>query len=181
MTYCRAVTDGVRDVAPGPSAKATTRRPDSADSSGRAISMEHADPQYVAEASESWDDEMIECREGRHDFGKRTTLDEAFDDREHTFARVRRCPRCHTEQHKMWYEPTGSVVKSTLDYRNAKEGYLLPAGTGRMDAAGRDQIRREIMRRNRARLAEAAAARRKVAAAKRTSKRTTSKRARKAA
>lgn len=107
----------------------------------------HANPDDVARAAAGWDDDMLECREGHHDFSPQSQLDAGFDDDEKTFFRVRRCPRCLTEQHKIWSQRTGERLRSWLDYSGTKEGYLLPKGTGRITSSARTMVALEMMHR----------------------------------
>ena len=83
-------------------------------------------------AADAWDDDLLECRLDRHTF---TQLDARIDERDGTYTRVRRCPRCLTDEHLIRSIRTGERVKRWLDYSGTREGYLLPKGTGRMNAA----------------------------------------------
>lgn len=111
--------------------------------------MDHADPQDVAEVATAWDDDMLECRRGRHDFGPSSRLDARFNNQDGTFVCISRCPRCYVEEHVELVEFSGEVVSRRLDYRNAKEGYLFPKGTGRATITSRNAIRREWIARQR--------------------------------
>lgn len=125
----------------------------------------HARPEDVADhARSSWDDELLECRMDRHDY---RPLDASINEQEGTFTRVRRCSRCYTEEHLLRSLRTGEKIHRRLDYSNTKEGYLLPAGTGRMTTSSNNEVWREYFNR----LKAAQAARKKTARKRATKKR----------
>lgn len=104
----------------------------------------HANPDEVANLAADWDDDMIECRLDRHTW---TRLNAGFDHKEGTWFRVRRCPRCHTDEHVLRSLRTGEKLRKWLDYSNTKEGYLLPKGTGRMTSSATNTVWLELFKR----------------------------------
>lgn len=99
---------------------------------------QYANPDDVADiAANHWDDDLIECRLDRHSYRQ---LNAAFNEREGTFTRVRRCVRCHVEEHLERSIRTGEKLRRRLDYSGAKEGYLLPKGTGRITTSAMNAV-----------------------------------------
>ena len=92
----------------------------------------------AAHARSEWDDDVLECRmERRHDF---KPLDATISQAAGTFTRSRRCVRCGVEEELVRSLRTGEKLSRKISYKTAKDGYLLPAGTGRMTTDGTNQV-----------------------------------------
>jgi hypothetical protein len=84
-------------------------------------------------------DGALSCREHRrHAWRKSTASRESYG-----FRRVETCPDCGSER---WQELDryGYIVRSGINY---SEGYLMPKGSGRIDARGAAQFRLEALTR----------------------------------
>lgn len=86
--------------------------------------------EYVSKASSSW----LQCRtKGHNMLDHDVKLNESDD-----YLVTLRCSRCHTKRHEV-VNSDGLILSSFYD--SHPEGYLLPKGSGRMDAEGRGIIR----------------------------------------
>lgn len=88
--------------------------------------------QYVSEAKVAW----LQCRSKGHNMADH---DVKFVEEDNAYVVILRCSRCYTKRHETVNSETGEVLFSK--YTDHPEGYLLPKGTGRMDAQGRGIIR----------------------------------------
>jgi hypothetical protein len=106
-----------------------------------------ADLDAVAEAMERWTPAMIECREGRHLFTKRSPTSVDNNPAYRYIYEVRECERrCGVERHREIHPLTGVVINQWLNYTRAKErGYLLEPGTGRLDRLALGAVRLRML------------------------------------
>lgn len=75
----------------------------------------------------------VDCRSDGHDMRKfNVELTE-----HNTFLRTRKCRRCGALRHQV-ITRSGHILNTTIEY---PEGYLMPKGTGRLDADGRAVFR----------------------------------------
>jgi hypothetical protein len=81
-------------------------------------------------------DAYLTCRDMGHTW-RPFTAQWVPDD--NCYTRTLRCGRCQTERHQD-IGPDGLVLAGHYSYA---EGYTAPAGTGRLDSAGRGQLRLE--------------------------------------
>lgn len=89
---------------------------------------------------EEWTDQAkvawVKCRTKGHNMANH---DVKFDEESNCFLVTYRCSSCYTKRDEVVNSTTGEVLSSK--YYNHPDGYLLPKGTGRMDAEGRGLIR----------------------------------------
>lgn len=88
--------------------------------------------EYLSTAKIAW----IACRSKGHNMQDH---DVKSDEENNVYLVTLRCSRCYTKRHEVVNMSTGEVLSSKYD--NRPEGYLLPKGTGRMDAEARGLVR----------------------------------------
>ena len=88
--------------------------------------------EWQSQAKVAW----IRCRSKGHNMDDH---DVKLDEKANAYIVILRCTRCYTERHEVVNCDTGEVLTSKYDKH--PDGYLLPKGTGRIDAQGRGLIR----------------------------------------
>jgi len=109
------------------------------------MSIHHAPPvasigdvqDYLSTAKVAW----IACRSKGHNMADH---DVKTDYESNTYVVILKCSRCSTKRHEIVNMDTGEVLSSK--YADHPEGYLLPKGTGRMDAQARGLVRATRLR-----------------------------------
>lgn len=88
--------------------------------------------EYLSGAKVAW----VQCRTKGHNMADHDVKENMEDN---AFVVIYRCTRCYTKRDEVVHSVTGEVLSSK--YYNHPDGYLLPKGTGRLDAEGRGLIR----------------------------------------
>jgi len=94
----------------------------------------------VAEWAADLPDEYLECRDYGHKFKPWAIR---FDEEHNAYVRVARCASCKSTRPE-WLGLGGSRDKANISYR---DGYLAPAGSGRLRMEERNQLRLESVTR----------------------------------
>jgi len=94
----------------------------------------------VAEWAADLPDEYLECRDYGHNWKPWAVR---FDEEHNAYVRVARCGRCKSTRPE-WMGMGGSRDRTSIAYR---DGYLAPAGTGRLVMKDKDALRLESVTR----------------------------------
>jgi len=94
----------------------------------------------VADWAAELPDEYLECRDYGHKFKPWAIR---FDDEHNAYVRVARCASCKSTRPE-WLGLGGAREKANISYR---DGYLAPAGSGRLVMEDRNALRMESITR----------------------------------